>query len=281
MTGKPRGSLAHHRLLRTTAIVILLGGAFAPSLAAQVSVNGPLSVEVELEPGSRHTGTIILENQGQRMEEVKLYQTDYRSESPSRHFYEDPATNPRSNASWISVGPLRITIPPESRYTVPFTIDVPPDQTLSGTYWSVLMVEPVPARSPESAAAADREVTVGVVTLIRYAVRLVTHVGEAGTVAPEITDVSLALRDGVPSLGVVVANTGTRMVRTEIWAELYDGDGRMVARRDGSGGSLFPDSTVQYQVPLAEVDRGAYTALILLDCGDNNVFAVSVALTLQ
>lgn len=143
------------------------------------------------------------------------------------------------------------------------------------------MVEPIPAGSPESVSAPEGEVAVGVITVLRYAVRLVTHVGQEGTVQPEITDVSLALRDGVPSLGVVVANAGSRMLRNEIWAELYDDSGRMVARRDGVGGTLFPDSTVQYQVPLAEVERGAYTALVLIDSGGNNVFAVNLSLTLQ
>lgn len=143
------------------------------------------------------------------------------------------------------------------------------------------MVEPVPPGSPESATAPQGEVAVGVITVLRYAVRMVTHVGEPGTVQPEITDARLELRDGVPSLGLAVANTGTRMLRNEIWAELYDAEGTMVARRDGSGGTLFPDSTVEYRIPLAEVPRGTYTALVLIDSGDNNVFAVSLSLSLQ
>lgn len=270
-----------HRLplLRPGLIVGLL--LLASGVFAQVSVNSPLSIEIEVLPGSRHTGTIVLENVGSESEEVRLYQTDYRSVRPGSFYYEDPGSQPRSNASWISVAPLRFSIPPGARYLVPYTIDVPADETLSGTYWSVLMIEPVPPTSPESVQAAPDQVAVGVVTLLRYAVRIVTHVGEAGVVQPHVDAVTVELRDGVPTLLVGLSNTGTRMVRLAVWTELYDAAGRMVARREGSGGTLFPGSSLEYRIPLTEIERGAYTALVLLDAGDNNVFGVSISLTLQ
>jgi hypothetical protein len=267
-------------LRRIAALIVLLCGWAAPA-SAQVSVSGPLTVDVELEPGTTHTGTIVLENVGPKPAEVKLYQTDYRSESPALYFYDDPGSTPRSNASWIAVSPLRFSVPAESQYTVSFTIEVPADPSLSGTYWSMLMVEPVPPGSPESATAPEGEVALGVVTILRYGVRMITNVGEPGTVEPEITNARLELRDGVPTLGVEVANAGTRLLRNEIWAELYDEDGQLVARRDGSGGTLFPGSTLEYRIPLAEVPRGGYTALVVMDSGDNNVFAVSLSLSLQ
>ena len=270
-------SALHTRSVFLAALFMLLG----PGIFAQVSVNSPLTIELEVLPGSRHTGTIVLENVGSVREEVRLYQTDYRSERPASFHYESPGGHARSNASWISVAPLRFSIPPGARYLVPYTIDIPADATLSGTFWSVLMIEPIPPASPESAAAAPDQVAVGVVTLLRYAVRLVTHIGETGAVQPEVKAVSVELRNGVPTLLLALANEATRMLRLSVWAELYDASGRLAARREGSGGTLFPGSSIEWQIPLTDVPRGAYTTLVLLDAGENNVYGVSISLTLE
>jgi len=176
---------------------------------------------------------------------------------------------------------MRVTVPVGETYTVSYVIEVPPDPSLSGSYWSVLMIQPVPSESPESVEADPNETTVGVITVIRYGFRFITHIGTSGTVQPEFEDVSLTLSGGVPMLGVDLRNAGSRLLKIEIWAELYDSDGNFVARRDGAAGSLYPASARQYRIPLDEVEVGSYTSLVIIDAGDNNVFGASLPLVLE
>ena len=272
-------ALFRHKNRSWLVIVFLFWSAWSAS--GQVTVQGPLTHEVELLPGGSHSGIIVLQNTGNRTEEVKLYQTDYRSQSPGQHFYEDPGTSARSNADWISTSPKRFTVPPGERYGISYVMEVPGDPSLSGTYWSVLMIEPVPAQSPESYDADPEKTSVGIITLLRYAVRFVTHIGTTGTFQPEISGVNLTLVEDTPTLGIDIANIGSRLLAIEIWAELYDPTGNLVARRDGSGASLYPDSSRQYQIGLDGVGPGEYTALVVIDAGDNNVYGTSFPLALE
>lgn len=262
-------------------LALMVSTALPATIAAQVSVDGALSHEMELQPGGVHSGTITLLNSGSRLEEVKLYQMDYRSESPGRNYYEDPGVNPRSNAAWISTSPKRFSIPPGESYTISYVLEVPADDTLTGTYWSILMMEPIPPESPESQEADPEEMTVGIQTRIRYAFNFVTHIGTSGTVQPEIEGATLTLVAETPTLCIDIANAGTRMLKIEIWTELYDGDGSLVARRDGTPSRLYPFSSRQYQIGLADISVGEYTALVIIDAGDNNVFGASFPLVLE
>jgi hypothetical protein len=167
---------------KSILLVLLLGFAFPWVAGAQITVQGDLAHELELLPGMTHSGSIVLRNGGTTPAEVKMYQTDYRSEVPRQHFYEDPGTTPRSNAAWISISPMRFTVPAGESYTVSYVLEVPADSSLGGTFWSVLMIEPIPPESPESVDAVPNETSVGIITLIRYGFKFVTHIGTSGTV---------------------------------------------------------------------------------------------------
>jgi len=243
-------------------------------------LRGELTHEFSLLPGSSHYGTIDLQNTGTQIEEVKLYQTDYRSSGDGKSFYEDPGTNPRSNASWISLSPRRFFVPPGETYTISYAISIPDDETMEGTYWSVLMIEPVPPESPESQQADPSETSVGIRTVLRYGLRFVTHIGDTGTVSPEITNAVLNVGPEIPELKLTVANSGTRALKLDVWAELYDAAGQLANRLDAVSGGVFPDSSRRFLIKLRDVEPGDYTALVVLDAGENDVFGVSLPLAL-
>ena len=133
----------------------------------------------------------------------------------------------------------------------------------------------------ESQEADPDEMTVGISTRVRYAFNFVTHIGTTGTIQPEIAGATLTLVADTPTLGIDIANAGTRMLKIEIWTELYDDSGSLVARRDGTPSRVYPSSSRQYQIGLADVSTGDYTALVVIDAGDNNVFGASFPLVLE
>lgn len=282
MLGRAMKSCHKRIARRNQALLIAILLLILPSsLFSDVSVQGSLTHELELLPGSTHAGVIVLYNSGPETQEVKLYQTDYRSQSPGQNYYEEPGTNPRSNSSWVTFSSQRLTVPAGESFSVPYVLEVPLDPSLSGTYWSVLMVEPIPPESPESVTSDPNQVTFGIRTVFRYALRFITHIGTSGTSLLEFVGVGMSLSEGVPSLDLDVGNVGTRSLKIEIWAELYDGDGKLVARCEGPRATVFPASVRQFRIPLEDVARGAYTALVVMDAGGNHVFGANFPLVLE
>jgi hypothetical protein len=274
------------RAARKRKVAILLGilsaCVVAGPVSAGIAVVGPLNDQVELEPGGRHQGVITLQNGGTAPEQVKLVQYDYRVSHTGQQYFTDVGTVERSNAEWISVSPRQFVIPAGETYTIAYTIDVPVDDSLEGTYWSILMIEPVPPESPES-REYDEEggARVSISSLLRYAFTFVTTIGDTGTIVPEIVGATLRYADGEPILDVDIENVGTRILRISIWTELYDSAGAMVGRYDGLPAGLLPLSSLRYTISLAGAEAGSYTGLVVIDCGDNNVFGASFPISIE
>jgi hypothetical protein len=269
--------LYHRRRLVFLALAVVLAG----SATAQITVEGSLTQRVELEPGASHSAVIVVKNLGENPADVRLIQYDYRRDALGQRYYTEPRSLERSNAEWISISPRRFTIPAGEDHSISYVLTVPSDQSLDGSYWSMLMIEPVPDASPESSDFDPEETSVGITTLVRYAVLFVTNIGASGTIEPQITGATLTVDDGTVTLGVDVTNNGTRILDIDVWVELYDASGAFAGRWDGTTASVLPLSGRRYPIPMPEVVSGSYTALVVLDCGENNVFGASVPISIE
>ena len=267
----------YHQVRR--AVLLVLAVVLAGPVTAQIYVEGSLTQRVELEPGGSHSAGIVVRNVGDEPAEVRLIQYDYRRSNLGDRYYTQPGSIERSNADWISITPRRFSIPAGEDYTISYVLTVPSDDSLSGTYWSMLIVEPVPDQSPESSEYDAEETGVSITTVLRYAILFVASIGSSGTIQPEITGAVLTLQEGTPVLGVDVSNSGTRILDINVWVELYDAAGTFTGRWDGSEASVLPAR--RYPIPLDDVPAGSYTALVVLDCGENNVFGASIPVQIE
>jgi hypothetical protein len=263
---------------RCVPILLLL---VAVTSGAEVMVSGGLTYEHEVAPGKTYEGSFTVQNPDKEPREVKVYQTDYLFYADGATYYGDPGTMPRSNTRWLTFTPKQFTVPGGEEVTIRYIVQVPNDARLAGTYWSLLMVEPVGPDSPESSlqTAKDR-VSVGVRQVLRYAVQVVTHIGQTGTGKLKFAKVQLASTDGRRRLLVDAENTGERWLRGPLWVELYDGGGALVGRYDAIRLRIYPGTSVRYTVDLSGVMAGTYKALIVIDCGGDDVFGANLNLVL-
>jgi hypothetical protein len=249
---------------------------------AAIIVTGSLTHEYEVAPGGSYEGSIDVLNQGNGAQEVKAYQTDYSFSADGKVLYGDPGILPRSNARWIVVSPRQFTIPPNEIVTVRFTVQVPNDAGMKGTYWSVVMVEPVSPGSPESSASGPKKDTgVGISQVLRYAVQIVTHIGASGSRQLKFSQLQLAAEKDTRVLLVDVQNTGERWLRGTMWVDLYDSGGKHLAKIDGGRQRMYPGTSVRFSVDLVGVQPATYKALIVVDCGGDDVFGANVNLVLK
>jgi len=261
-------------LICTSAAAIDTGG---------VGILGGLRREATLEPGQQsQRGTILVTNAGAEPAEVKVYQTDYTPLIGGCK-YGEPGRSPRSNAKWIALTPLQFVIPPGDSTQVYYTISVPADPELRGSYWSMIMVEPIrPISEQEPKRLENDQIGVGVRSVVRYAVLMVTHVGNTGTRGLRIVERTMDQAKDKRLLQLHVENTGERLLRCKVWADLYDQEGRYIGRygREPEYG-FYPGCVVQAQIDLTEVPPGAYKALVVLDAGGEDVFGAQYDLQLE
>jgi hypothetical protein len=249
--------------------------------AASVVVMGPLAYDYTVSPGQSVEGVIEVQNPGDSPQEVKFYQTDYHTFADGRVLYGEPGQLPRSNARWISFFPKQTIIPPGERIKLVYVLQVPDDSTLTGTYWSMLMVEPVAAGSPESSRPEGAKFSFGIREVVRYAVQIAAHIGATGARQLKFAQIRLQQESGKLVLSVDVENTGERMLPGKFWAELYDPHGKYVGKFNGGKRRLYPGTSARYTVDLVGLQNVTYKSLIVVDCGGDDVFGASASLVLS
>jgi hypothetical protein len=251
--------------------------------AAQVSVEGNTVREQRAQPGETYSSVFSVVNASAEPQQAKVYQTDYLTNAAGTNTYGSAGTSPRSNGAWVTVAPSTLVLPPHSSREVTISVTVPADRSLSGSYWSMVMVEGVPRGSAESTlpGGTTRQVQAAVVTHIRYAVQVITQVG--ATTKPVATFEAPAVRnvsDGTKELQVDVANSGIRSFAPAFTLEVYAPDGTRVTRAEASREILYPGTSLRQRFRLGALAAGTYRALVTLDAGDDTVFGAQYTLKL-
>jgi len=264
------------------ALMPLLAVLVAQTLWAQVvQVRGKLNRSVVLAAGARQEGTIELDNTGADPCQVRLYQADYLRQADGTTDYPEPekAANPRSNAAWVTVAPKLLLLAAHEKTEVRYVIQVPADDKLTGSYWSVIMVEPVVAEVEKPEGEADK-VKVAIRTVVRYAVLVNVNIGDTGVRALKFLDKRVVSEANKRFLQLDVLNSGERQLTPVIWAEFYRPDGTLAARVEDRQRNILPGCGIRSSLDITALPAGQYEAMIVVDNGDDNVFGARYTLAL-
>ena len=260
-------------------IFLVLLPEFCP---ARVRINGSLTREKTVEPGETYEEVILLMNSEETSCEVKVYQTDYMFFCDGRNMYGDAGHESRSNAKWLTLNPNRLIIPPHEKASVYYSIEVPEDTHLTGTYWSMVMVEQIPATSPESIVSRENDkITMSVQTVIRYGIQIITHIGDTGIRKIRFLDKKLMSLDGKKIFRIDFENIGDRSLSPSLWAELYNRDGRSMGKFEGRKARIYPGCSIRNDIELAGITPGKYKALVVIDNGDDHIFGAQYDLEIE
>ncbi len=267
--------------MKKTICLFLIFFAIGEVSFAGVSLIGELTRETTLQPGEKFEGKITLENTGETSWEVTIYKTDYLFYSDGSNIYGEPGRAARSNASWLSINPTRLTIPPKEMASVYYTIQVPQQLDLIGTYWSMLMVEPTSDIDPKEIEDKTGKIKLGVSTVVRYGIQIVTNIGDTGIRKIKFLDKKLISQDGKKTLQLDIENVGERWLSPTIWAELYDKDGKNIGRFGNRQMRIYPGCSARHKIDLSDVPKGKYKALVVVDNGDQYVFGAQYDLEIE
>ena len=266
--------------MKRIALMLIIMVALTSSARGGVTVLGGLTHEAVLNPGERMEGSILLNNDSDLVATVTLYQTDYLFHADGRTEYGDPGSLQRSNAGWISINPSHVNIPPGETVPVYYEIEVPTDEHLTGTYWSIIMVEPDEPAHAQQLRGADGQPALGLNTVVRYAVQVIVNIGESGNSVVRIIKNELLGIEGKKILASDIENAGDRWMRPTFWVELYDQQGKFAGRFESDTQRIFPGCSVRHIIDLTEVPSGLYSALMIVDNGDERVFGANYRMRL-
>jgi hypothetical protein len=239
--------------------------------SAQIAVVGSTVEERVSAPGESYTGTIIVRNLTKQDQPVRIYQTDYLFYADGTSHFDDPGTTARSNAKWITPTVRSLLVPPSSEMAVTYAVKIPASDSLSGTYWSTIMVEGAPIEAGHSSGGRPQ---VGVGAVMRYAVQVATHIRASGTRKVNFAQSHfLTNADSTQSFELEVQNVGERAYRPAVWIELYDAQGALKANVRQERGLLYPGTSLKQTFVLGRLVHGTYRAVVFADSGEDAVFA--------
>lgn len=242
---------------------------------AGVSVTGGLTHERIIEIGETYQGTVLVENNSDEPQEVKIYQTDYLFFYNGRYIYGEPGKDVRSNADWISFSPARLIIPPQETAAINYTIRVPENKSLLGTYWSMIMVEGIGKDSPEASTAPEEDKTkISLRQVMRYGIQIITHIGDSGIRNLKILDQKFIKEKENYLFQLDIENVGERWLRPQVWAELYNQKGSFIGKFSGGVLRIYPGTSVRYRIGLNDIPSGKYKVLLVIDNGDEYIWGL-------
>lgn len=251
----------------------------AAAAQAGIKVDGSLTHEQRVHPGEISRGVITVRNTGSTPTEVKVYQRDYHFNADGRNDYGAPGKLPRSNADWLQLNREQVRVPAGETANVYYEIQVPNDHALRGTYWSMILVEPVAAREAVTQDLKPGETQLSQV--IRYGIQIVTHIGDSGQ-ADLVFENPRLVKDAKRRLFFVdLRNRGTRWIRPRLSMELHDLRDGTMQRIEGSQQRLYPNTSVRFQFDLSALPLGEYHALIIADGGGDALFGTQLDLSLH
>ena len=262
------------RILNLVCIIFMLNR----NASSQIEVGGDLVDVNNAICGSTYSTSVIVRNNSNTPEEVKIYQTDYSANFNGKKTYSEPGLTQRSNANWITYSPKRAIIPPKENIPVNIQVQVPDSMKLKGSYWSMLMIEHVPALSPET---IRKKQSIGIVSLIRYSVLIVTNIEKTGSNGVRFIDSKMIYENNKSEFNLDVENTGDILIKPSIIVKLYNEKNAELGPFTQNEKLLLPGSSVRFIFDLSSVSSGDYKAIVVADCGNEDIFGIQYNLKIK
>jgi hypothetical protein len=261
---------------RSSLLTIVAAAALCPVVArAQIAVLSSTVEEHEAMKGETYSGRIVIANSTNVPQPVRLYQTDYTFDAVGGNVFADPGTTARSNANWVKPQSQNVVVPPRSELTVPYSVKVPAQDSLRGTYWSMIMV----AGAETAPTAAGKGSSVGIGSVVRYGIQVATHIGSTGRRAVRFSNPAASRSAKGAALDIDVTSSGDRATRPKLSVELYDAQGVLRGKDKQDRGLLYPGTSLRQHFSFGSLPPGTYKALVFADTGEDPVLAQQFTIT--
>ncbi len=245
--------------------------------ALQIKIPESMTQEFTLIPNEKFKKSIPLINTSDKIAKVKVYQSDYLYYANGENHYLDPGTTLRSNANWIRIYPSYLEIPPHSQAHVTYEGQVPTQDDLAGTFWSLIFIEP----QEKPIDLSDSKNMLAINTIVRYGYQIVTHLRKKGKGDLKIVGKTVTKTEGQYFFNLDVENIGQSLLAPSVVVNIFDMKGKIINQFKQSKRRIYPFCSVRYEIQLFHIETGTYQALVVLDAEENHLFGAQYMLDLQ
>lgn len=250
---------------------------FAKSLFASVAITNGLTHVYNGTSGNIITGEIILLNTTDIEQRVTFEMQDaIYSCSKTRIFSED-ITHSFSSKNWFNASTMEKVLKAKERYVFRFSITIPKNQKLRGTYWSVVMVN---VEKPVSEKVIENGVQLN--SKIRYAVGLYTNVNSFDSVDLDFDTIKLNKDDksSKKNLDIKLMNKSLFIQGVKLTLEIYNDKGIKIHEAVTGRNLTIPGACRNFKIEISDVPKGNYQCVLIADSKEEFV-GTNVSLNIQ
>lgn len=245
--------------------------------AGIVILNG-LTHSYKIENGKVYKGKVAIENTGSNPQSVKIFLQDYTYHADGTINYTALLTNKRSNGEWLKLNTNLVTLKGKEKTEIFYEITIPNQAMDPGSYWSVIIVEPV-----EDIKPSDSKPGVSITSIIRYAIQVITDF-ETEKAKPDLKFESIKVekQEGKQTAKIAIANNGNLYCKPTASIEIYN---RKTGEKVGTYSSLtmglLPNTSKTFYIDISKVPPDKYKAAIIAADEEENAFALNVELEVK
>ena len=237
-------------------------------LHGNLVVRDEFSKIFDLAHGETAQSSVMLYNPTDVAMSVRVSQADYVYTTSGEDFFIEAGKYERSNATWVRFVES-ITLPAKENYVYHFSVAVPNQRALAGTYWSVLFFEETANLAP----IRFEDITVN----HRYCIQIISNIKDTGTIDMSFQDVKVQNHQVVLSL----KNTGTLWFDATIKIDIFDENAQLINANISEGHRIYPALERQYHISMPILPPANYYAIIVVDCGSDRVFGHQISFSVQ
>lgn len=246
-------------------------------LRANIVILNGLTHNYKVENGQVYKGKISIENTSSQPQSVKLFLQDFTYQSDGSISYTAPNMNVKTNAEWIKLNTNLITLKAKEKTEVFYEITVPKQLSNAGSYWSVIMVEPVENIKPNN----EKE-GINITSIVRYAIQVITDF-DSEKAKPDLKFEGLKIEkeNGSQILKVAIANNGNLYCKPTATIEIYKKDGQKLGVFSSQPMGLLPQTSKSFHIDISKMPAARYNAVLIATDEDENAFALNVELEVK
>lgn len=253
---------------------------FPSFVYGQVTIQLNDGVVENVLPGQVVVATIVVKNTGETNFGLKFYLADFERGLDFVR-YPQPDSTIRSNASWIKLGATEIIVPSYTTKEIPVEIVVPNNLELSGSYWSMIMAEPL----NQNVGQLENQFNI----VKRRGLNVVTTF-KKGFVDLKFRNPNMSNSESnSPIFEIDIENIGSSIAKTDIYLDIFTQQGETLGRLDIGRRDFRPENPIRIDFNLSEfavdlgfdLSQGTYTALLVIDAGEDNLFGARYNINFQ
>ncbi|NKI27002.1 hypothetical protein HCG49_10555 [Arenibacter sp. 6A1] len=216
--------------------------------------------------GDVFSGEVILLNSSDTAQRVSFELNDAILSCGAAVYFSNEETHAHSSKTWFKGEVMDKLLRPQEKYAFRFTITIPKDQNLKGTFWSNLTV------NVEQPISEDRLTTnFALESKIRYSVRFLTHVNNFDQINVDFKSIDKKEDDSKKKLSITLVNQGLFLESTRVTMEVYNQEGTKVLEDISPRNMIFPGSCTGFEIDISTLSKGEYNCVLLADSREEYV----------